>query len=131
MIEGGCFCGFIRYQVGAAPFSETNCHCSMCRRVSAAPFVPWFTVPRQSYRVVSGEPTVFRSSEHATRSFCPRCGTPLTFQSSRYPDEVDVTICSLADPERVPPRANTHVSSKLSWVKLDEDLPAFPASRST
>jgi hypothetical protein len=24
------------------PFNETNCHCSICRRTTGAPFVAWF-----------------------------------------------------------------------------------------
>ena len=129
MTEGQCFCGFIRYQADGIPCNETNCHCSVCRRVSGAPFVAWFTVPRGGFRIVAGEPASFHSSDHGTRSFCPRCGTPLTFQSSHFPDEVDVTTCSLLDPERVPPKDHTQVSSKLSWVKLDDQLPMFASVR--
>ena len=32
MLQGGCFCGRIRYEVTGTPFNETNCHCSICRR---------------------------------------------------------------------------------------------------
>jgi hypothetical protein len=129
MLEGGCFCGDVRYQAEGAVSNETNCHCSICRGVSGAPFVAWFSVPKSGFRIVSGRPATFRSSDHAVRSFCPRCGTQLTFESSRFPDEIDVTTSSLDDPEKVPPRDDTHTSSKLSWVKLDERLPAFPEER--
>ena len=129
MIEGGCFCGFVRYLAGGPTSNETNCHCSICRRVSGAPFVTWFSVPRLTFLFVSGEPASFGSSVHATRSFCPRCGTPLTFESNHFPDEIDVTTCSLDAPETIPPKDHIHVSSKLSWVKLDDGLPAFPEDR--
>ncbi len=129
MLEGGCFCGFIRYETDAAPFQETNCHCSICRRTSGAPYVAWFSVPAAALRITAGQPASFRSSEHATRSFCPRCGTPLTFQSGRSPDEVDVTTCSLDEPDRIPPQDHTHVRSKLAWVELGDGLPAFPEAR--
>ena len=130
MLEGRCFCGFVRYQAGGVPSQETNCHCSICRRTSGAPFVAWFTVPAAEFRFVSGEPTSFRSSDHGTRTFCARCGTPLTFQSSHHASEVDVTICSLEDPERLPPKDHTRTSSKLSWVTLGDRLPVFPEARS-
>lgn len=130
MLEGGCFCKFIRYQAEGAPFDETNCHCSICRRTSGAPFVAWFTVANHSFRLLSGEPSSFRSSDHGTRTFCPRCGTPLTFGSNRSPDNIDVTTCSLDDPERLPPKDHTRVSAKLSWVELDDGLPEFAEERS-
>jgi hypothetical protein len=56
---------------------------------------------------VQGHPSSFRSSSKATRSFCPHCGTQLTFQADDYPDEVDITTCSLDHPDAVPPRDHT------------------------
>ena len=35
MLQGGCFCGRIRYEVAGHPFHEANCHCSICRRSGA------------------------------------------------------------------------------------------------
>jgi hypothetical protein len=129
MLKGHCQCGWIRYEAGDAVSLETACHCSICRRTSGAPLVAWFTVPLASLRFTSGTPTRYPSSEHGTRSFCPRCGTQLTFESTSYPDEIDITTCSLDDPERVPPRDHTRTSSRLSWLKLADGLPAFPEAR--
>jgi hypothetical protein len=129
MLEGGCFCGYVRYRTSANPFHETHCHCSICRRTSAAPIVPWFSVPAKELIFTAGEPARFQSSDHGTRSFCPQCGTPLTFQTSQAAAEIDVTICSLDDPEAVVPKDHSYVRSKLSWIKLADDLPAFATTR--
>ena len=129
MLRGGCFCGWIRYETAATQFDETNCHCSICCRTSGAPFVAWFSVPRSEFRLVCCEPTRFESISKGTRSFCPRCGTQLTFEHEDFLDEIDVTTCSLDDPERVPPKDHTHTSSKLSWVKLSDQLPEHQESR--
>lgn len=130
MLNGGCCCGFVRYVADGAPFHETICHCSICRRASGAPFVAWFSVKADEFKLVSGEPAQFSSSEHAERTFCPRCGTALTFRSSRFSDELDVTTCSLDEPECVPPKDQTHTRSQVSWVNLADGLPNFPESRS-
>jgi len=129
MLKGGCFCGVIRYEANGEPWHATACHCSICRRTSAAPFVAWFTVKPGAFRIISGQPTRFRSSEHATRTFCPSCGTPLTFESAHHPDEIDVTTCSLDDPEQVPPRSHTWRASGISWVMSADGLPAYPEKR--
>ncbi len=129
MLEGGCFCGFLRYQVRGTPTCETNCHCSICRRTTGAPFVTWFTVLASAFTFTAGSPSRFRSSEHGTRSFCPRCGTQLTFHPTRAAGDLDITTCSLDDPERVPPRDHTRTSSQLSWVKLSDGLARFPDAR--
>jgi len=128
-MEGGCFCGFVRYRAEEPTWHETNCHCSICRRTSGAAFVTWFTVRAEGFGFTRGEPTRFRSSSHGTRTFCPRCGTPLTFRSDDAGDEVDVTTCSLDAPESLPPRDHTRVSSKLAWVALGDGLPAYPEAR--
>jgi hypothetical protein len=129
MIEGHCFCGFVRYAADGPPSHETACHCSVCRRVSGAPYVAWATVPAAGFRFVAGTPSSFRSSDHATRTFCPRCGTPLTFRTDHAPDEIDITTCSLDQPESLPPKDHTHASSKLTWVVPGDNLPMFPEAR--
>jgi len=129
MLQGGCFCGRIRYEVTGIPFHETNCHCSICRRTTGAPFVAWFSVRPSEFRWLSGRPSRFRSSTQATRSFCAHCGTQLTFEDHGYPDEIDVTTSSLNLPDAVPPRDHTHVSSRLPWIALADGLPQFSQAR--
>jgi hypothetical protein len=129
MLTGGCFCKFVRYRIDATPFHEANCHCTICRRTSGAAYVTWFSVPVRAFTLMAGEPSSFSSSDHGTRTFCPRCGTPLTFSSRKSGDEIDVTTGSLDEPAKVPPKIDIYVSSKLPWVVLDEDLPSFSTER--
>ena len=110
-------------------FNSTACHCSDCRRATAAPFVAWFSVAPPGFRIVSGKPGYYGSSRGVTRGFCPRCGTPLTFRRLDLPNEVDVTTCSLDDPELVRPNDHVRTRSRLSWVGLPEGLPTYPGSR--
>jgi len=128
MLRGGCFCGRIRYEAAGAPFHETSCHCSICRRTTGAPFVAWFSVPRSSFRM-HGEPARFSSTAKGTRTFCPQCGAQLTFEHADHPGEIDVTTCSLDDPNALPPRDHTRTSGKLSWIKLCDGLPEYRESR--
>jgi len=129
LLKGGCYCGAIRYEADGTPLNETSCHCSICRRTSGAPFVAWFSVERDRFRFVSGQPSYFKSTAQAIRSFCPRCGTQLTFQHEDSAQEIDVTTCSLDDPHAAPPRDHTHTSSKLEWIKLADRLPEYRKRR--
>ncbi len=128
MLNGGCLCGDIRYDAGARAMHQSACHCSTCRRASGAPFVAWFSVPRANLRWLQGRPSSYASSEHGTRSFCPRCGTQLMFEDDRSPDEVDLTTCSLDEPDRFPPQSHIYTATQVGWVKLDDGLPRFSAS---
>ena len=129
-LAGQCLCGFIRYEV-EGPFShETHCGCSICRRASGAPVVPWATVQRSSFRFKAGTPASYESSKGACRTFCPRCGTPLTFTKSEYPDELDFTICSLLEPDALRPKDVTFERSLPKWFAELPHLPTFAGQRS-
>lgn len=129
MLEGGCFCGAVRYEAVGTPYHLTNCHCSICRRTAGAPFVTWFSVSRPGFRFVHGAPSRFSSSAKGTRSFCSLCGTQLAFEHDDLPHEIDVTTCSLDDPERLPPEDHTRTSSRLAWIKLADGLPEHREAR--
>lgn len=128
-LQGGCLCGKIRYEVTGEPFNRTNCHCSFCRRASAAPFVAWFTILSKDLYWRSGQPATFQSSARVKRSFCRDCGTPLTFAHEDFPGEIDVTTCSLDTPAELAPLDHVWTSSQLPWVKLVDGLPAYRESR--
>jgi hypothetical protein len=129
-LKGGCFCGQIRYEATGDPFHETSCHCAICRGTTGAPWVAWFSMERRQFRFTAGEPVRFKSTRRGTRTFCSNCGTQLTFETEDYPTEIDVTICSLDDPDSVRPKDQTWVSSKVKWVQLDHRLTQHRTSAS-
>jgi hypothetical protein len=130
MLTGHCLCGATRYEADGTPFHQSNCHCSMCRRAAGAPFVTWFSVRRSDLRWTAAEPAAYRSSDHATRRFCATCGTTLTFEDDRMPDELDLTTCSLDDPAALPPQDQLETDARVPWVSLEPGLPVFPRTRS-
>ncbi|WLI89164.1 GFA family protein [Massilia sp. R2A-15] len=129
MLTGGCYCKAIRYRVSGRIFDATICHCEMCRGTTGAPCVAWFSVASNEFALLAGAPASFRSSDHATRTFCPTCGTQLTFRDDARPDETDVTICSLDDPNMIAPQDHTFTRSQAGWLKLADGLPRFTLSR--
>ena len=129
MLQGGCFCGAIRYETRGATHHESICHCTMCRRAAGAPLVAWFSVPRPELRILTGTPRWFRSSEHAERGFCPTCGTQLFFRSDRHPEEIDLTTASLDDPALVPPRDQIYAATRIAWLSGLDQIPSYPDAR--
>jgi hypothetical protein len=122
-LEGGCLCGAIRYRFEAAPHHVAHCHCSQCRRAAGAPVVTWATLRDKDVTILAGEAAWFRSSDHARRGFCARCGTPLFFLSTRYPGLIDVTAASLDRPEALTPTGHTHEPSRIPWLVMADRLP--------
>ena len=128
LITGGCLCGTIRYQARGRGYNITHCHCVDCRRSSGAAFVTWASFRRTNFHIVCGEPREL-SWAGRVRSFCPICGTPLTFTTSGDADEIDVTVCSFDHPERITPADHTWTEDRLPWIRLADDLPAFARQR--
>ncbi len=123
MLEGGCFCGKVRYQADGVVFDPCLCHCIDCRHVAGAPFMAWFSVKRRALRFVRGEPRQLASSAHVLRTFCADCGTPLTYQHDETPENIDISTASLDHPESVPPEDHVWTAEKLPWISIDDGLP--------
>ena len=120
MIEGGCFCGAIRYAIDDGDYLVVNCHCTMCRRTSAAPFVTWIVVPKARFQYNQGVPKTLASSKKGTRYFCGHCGTPVACEIRARPQEIDITVGSLDHPSDFPPTVAVHEDTKLAWLSTTE-----------
>jgi hypothetical protein len=124
--QGGCFCGAVRFRIVLPALWVAHCHCSMCRRSQGAGFVTWVGVATERFMLESGADLLkhYQSSASATRSFCGRCGSPLIFQSSRWPGETHVTLASLDDGTGLEPQAHAYWSARAPWADWGgRDLP--------
>lgn len=115
-IVGGCYCGEIRYEILSAPEQSLVCHCPDCRRVTGAQAVAYLLLPQAAFVITAGQPVEFNSSAGATRSFCGKCGTTLSWVGDKQPGRIDITIGSLDNPEQYPPTRAVYRRHKLSWA---------------
>jgi len=128
ILEGGCLCGAVRYRLTAAPVATLYCHCRMCQRAHGAPVIAWLAVPFAAFKLTEGTPTAYRSSDHAFRHFCGRCGAPLLCHEADNPKYMDVSIASLDTPEAVPPSSHIWTDSKIPWFDTADHLPRYPTA---
>ena len=129
IVEGGCLCGAVRYRATGEPANSMICHCQTCRRAAASPVVPWVTFAAAQFQFTSGRPVQFSSSPPVRRSFCGSCGTPLTYEHSDSPSTIDITTCSLDDPQSFPPTHHSWLSDDIAWVRFGDGLPTFQQFR--
>jgi hypothetical protein len=123
-LEGGCLCGTVRYRVDGNPTVSAICHCRSCRKTASAPALPFLTFPVERFTFTLGSATNFHSSPGVTRSFCGRCGSPLTYRNDKEPETIDVMTCSIDDSEAFQPTYHIWTSHKLAWENLSDGLPA-------
>lgn len=123
---GGCQCGAVRYRLAGEAIYSALCHCSDCRRAAGAPIVQWTAFPAESFALEQGELREYRSSELATRSFCPTCGTGITYRNETVlPGLIDIQGCTLDDPDTVPPQIHVQVAERLGFMETTSELPEF------
>jgi hypothetical protein len=116
--SGRCLCGAVRYRAAGAPKWIANCHCESCRRATGAPMASYAGFAAERFAYTAGAPARFSSSPGVTRSFCGRCGTPLTYEGARWPGEVHVLIGTLDRPEDFVPTRDAFAEEKLPWLHL-------------
>ncbi|MEE8412368.1 MAG: GFA family protein [Acidobacteriota bacterium] len=127
-MEGGCFCGALRYRVGG-DFGVTHCHCIHCRKINGAAFVTWVEASFSNFAWLQGQPNEFNPRPGVTRTYCSRCGSPLTYQNRESPDSIDITAGSLDDPSELKPRDHVWFDRKLPWLQVEDDLPRYSRGR--
>lgn len=123
--RGSCLCGAVRFRVALPPKWVAHCHCSQCRRAHGAPFVTWAGFPSARFSLEPGAtpPSWYASSPGARRAFCPRCGSPMFFESARWPGETHVARALIDDPLGMEPGAHVFYESHVPWLQVNDDLP--------
>jgi hypothetical protein len=125
MLKGRCHCGAIRYEMPAEVLHHALCHCADCRRHAGAPLIAWAIVPAGQLKV-TGQPKVYRSSEHGRRHFCEACGTGLFYVNEvLLPGMIDIQTGTLDDPDALPAQAHIQVAERIAWMETAHELPVF------
>jgi len=70
-------------------------------------------------------PASYRSGDGVKRSFCGRCGSPISYQSDRWPDQVHLYLGIFDDPDKIHPEGHVKCEEKIAWLNLDDDLPRY------
>jgi hypothetical protein len=123
--RGACLCGAVRFSAALPSKWVAHCHCSFCRRAHGAAFVTWVGFPAGQVTVDADAqaPTWHSSSPGARRGFCGRCGSPMFFESERWPDETHVARALFLDELDREPSAHVFYESHVPWLELGDGLP--------
>lgn len=123
--RGHCLCGEISFAYSGPENWRGHCHCDSCRRNTSSPFTTFFGVSRDAYRFTGKDPSIYHSSPGVRRLFCANCGTPMAYESDKYPEETHFYAASLEDSKDFSPQFHVHYAEKVRWVELSDDLPRY------
>lgn len=128
VMEGGCLCGAVRYELTASPAMSGLCCCESCRKLSGSGHAFHAMVQQDALKIrgeVRGYTWQADSGNMITTSFCPTCGSPLFGKSAGMPGVINFRVASLDDPNKVSPQMALYTKRQLRWDRLDPALPTF------
>ena len=120
--KGRCLCGEITYECSTAPNWTAYCHCRSCRLNTASPVTAYFGMANGKWRWTGKVPAIFESRADVCRHFCSNCGTPVAYESDRFPDEIHFYTAALEDDSGFEPRGHVHFGENLSWFDTSDTL---------
>jgi hypothetical protein len=127
--EGGCACGAVRYRLTSAPMFVHCCHCRDCQRQTGGGFAVNALIETDRIALLSGQPTPISVPTDSGRPHdihrCPTCATAVWSDYGRRPALRFVRATTLDDPDALAPDVHIFTRSKLPWVGLPQDVPAF------
>jgi len=104
------------------------CHCLNCQRQTGGAFVINLLIEADRVETTAGTPKavdVPRDDGSSQRIYrCPDCQIALFSEYTR-PQILFVRAGTLDDPSAVAPDVHIYTRSKLDWVSIPEDAPAF------
>jgi hypothetical protein len=128
-LEGGCACGAVRYRLTSQPMIVHCCHCKDCQRQTGTAFVINSLIETDRIEVAAGEvaPVRMPTDSGGVHDIyrCTACGTALWSDYGGRPYLRFVRVGTLDQPAEAPPDVHIFARSKLPWVGLPADVPAY------
>lgn len=100
-IEGGCYCGDVRYKVEGEPMFKGQCHCRECQYISGGAPNVVMAMPADGFAYTKTAPREFRRGDlesPVTREFCADCGTHIASRAPGMAGAVLLKVGTLDDP---------------------------------
>jgi len=130
-LTGGCACGALRYRLASRPMFVHCCHCRDCQRQTGSAFVLNALIETARVEKLAGETRSVAVPTDSGRPHeihrCPICETAVWSHYGGRPALSFVRVGTLDEPSALPPDVHIYVRSKLPWIALPPDAPAFPA----
>lgn len=122
---GSCLCGAVKIATEGAPKWVAHCHCRSCQRAVGGAFATYAGFDRAKVSFEGAAPQKFESSPGVVRSFCGKCGSPISFESEKWSGEIHLFAVMLDDASDLKPEVHVQVADKMPWLHLEDDLPKF------
>lgn len=129
--SGGCNCSKLRYTLKAEPMVVHCCHCTQCQRMTGSGFVINGVIETSNVEIETGSLKAFNLPSETGRKLivyrCAECGTDIHTDYGGRETMIFVRMTTLDDPTRFGPDVHIFTRSKLPWISLPPQVPAYEA----
>lgn len=132
-IDGGCYCGEIRFEAEVDPAAVVICHCTDCQQMSGSAFRTIVVVTKENLTITAGAPKVFHktaeSGNRRLQTFCGACGSPFYSCDADQdpPDSYAVRLGIVRQRAALTPRRQIWHRSAQAWLEDMSEMPALEA----
>ena len=129
-VEGGCYCGAVRYKVEGDPVFKGQCHCRECQHITGGAANLTMGISDANFKYIKGTPSAYTRTDidnPVTREFCSICGAPLlTRAPAALPDTVLLKVGSMDNPADFGgPDIAIHTDDKYDFHLIGEGVAQF------
>jgi len=128
-IEGGCYCGAVRYKATGDMMFTGQCHCRECQYMTGGQPNIVVGMPEGGFAYTKGTAKSFKRGDlptPVTREFCADCGTPLLTKSPGLPGTVLIKVGTFDEPTLYEgPQMVIFTVDKQPFHHIPEGVPTF------
>ncbi|MCT8267468.1 GFA family protein [Afifella sp. JA880] len=128
-LEGGCSCKEVRYRLTSRPMFVHCCHCRDCQRETGSAFVLNALIERDRIELFKAEPIIVTLPTASGLPHdvyrCPNCQIALWSDYGRRGILSFLRVGTLDNPHVLAPDVHIYTRSKVPWLELPADVPAF------
>ena len=124
-VPGECLCGAVRVEIDFPARWAWHDHSAASRHAHGAAYATYVGSWRSRFRVTGGISCISRFEDPGagtTRSFCARCGTPISYERSRSPQMVNVPRALFKTRTGRQPRYHIGIEQSPEWAYWGEKL---------
>lgn len=128
VIEGGCYCGAVRYRAEGDPLFAGQCHCRECQYITGGNPNVIIAMPETGFAFTRGETRKFSRDDlenPVTREFCEVCGTAIGSRAPGLPGAFILKVGTMDDPSAFSSQMAIFTIDKQHFHHIPEGMPSF------
>jgi len=122
---GACVCGAVRVAIDVPAIWAWHDHSAASRHAQGCAYATYVGSWKSRFHILEGADHITRYADEAlgtVRSFCARCGTPLTYERSHAPKIVNLPRALFSERTGREPRYHMFLQDVADWTYMGEPL---------